>query len=59
MTFPPAKILLAGEGSKDAALAARASVDVALKTGAELHVIHAWHSVPSTRFESYIRTKLG
>jgi len=58
MTFPPAKILLAGDGSEDAALAARAAVDLARKTGCELHVVHAWHSVPYTRFESYIRPQL-
>ncbi len=52
------KILLASEGSEDAALAARAAVDVTLKTGTELHVVHAWHSVPSTRFKSYIRAQL-
>jgi nucleotide-binding universal stress UspA family protein len=58
MTFPPAKILLAAEGSDDAALAAKAAVEVAMKTGAELHVVHAWHPVPSARFESYIRAQL-
>jgi nucleotide-binding universal stress UspA family protein len=57
MTFPPAKILLATDGSEDAALAARAAADMARKTGSELHVVHAWHGVPSTRFQSYIRTQ--
>ena len=52
------KILLAGEGSEDAALAARAAIDIAQKTSSELHVVHAWHYVPSTRFESYIRAQL-
>lgn len=55
----PKKILLATDGSEDAALAARATVDVARGAGAELHVVHAWHSVPSSRFEGYIRTGLG
>jgi nucleotide-binding universal stress UspA family protein len=58
MTSHVMKILLAGEGSEDAALAARAAVDIARKTGSELHVVHAWHSVPSTRFDSYIRAQL-
>lgn len=58
MTLPPAKILLAAEGSEDAALASRAAVDLALRTGAKLHVVHAWHSVPSAHFESYVRAQL-
>jgi nucleotide-binding universal stress UspA family protein len=52
------KILLATDGSEDAALASRAAADLASKTGAEMHVVHAWHSVPSTRMEAYIRSHL-
>ena len=33
----PQKVLLATDGSKDAALAARAAVDVCERTGAQLH----------------------
>ena len=40
----PEKVLLATDGSKDAALAARAAVDVCEGTGAQLHVVHAWQS---------------
>src|SRR5215207_961857 len=58
MNIFPTKILLATDGSEDANLALRAAVDIAEKTGSELHVVHAWHSVPSTRFESYIRAQL-
>jgi len=36
----PAKILLATDGSEDAALAAQAAVSLATDTGAELHVVH-------------------
>jgi len=36
----PAKILLATDGSEDAALAAQAAVSLATDTGAELHVMH-------------------
>ncbi len=36
----PAKILLATDGSEDAALAAKAAVSLAEDTGAELHVVH-------------------
>ncbi len=38
-----AKILLAADGSEDAALASKAAADLSAKTGAELHVIYAWH----------------
>jgi nucleotide-binding universal stress UspA family protein len=43
----PNKILLATDGSEDAALAARAAIELSGETGAELHVVHAWQSVPS------------
>ena len=42
----PDKILLATDGSEDAKLAARAAADLSTKTGAELHLIHAWEYVP-------------
>jgi nucleotide-binding universal stress UspA family protein len=42
----PERILLATDGSGDARLAARAAADLSDKTGAELHVIHAWQYVP-------------
>ena len=38
MSIFPTKILLATDGSKDAKLAARTAVDLADKTGSELHV---------------------
>jgi nucleotide-binding universal stress UspA family protein len=50
--------LLATDGSEDAALATQAAVDIATRTGSELHIVHAWHSVPSTRFEAFIRSQL-
>jgi nucleotide-binding universal stress UspA family protein len=39
-------------------LAGRAAVDLSTQTGSELHVVHAWHSVPSTRFEAFLRGQL-
>lgn len=39
------RILLATDGSKEAALAGRAAADVSGKTGAELHVVHAWQNL--------------
>jgi nucleotide-binding universal stress UspA family protein len=56
------KVLLAIDGSKDAALAARAAVDVCQRTGAELHVVHVWFYLPTARLRPFMRrelTKLG
>jgi len=39
------RILLATDGSENAALAGRAAADVSGKTGAELHVVHAWQNL--------------
>jgi nucleotide-binding universal stress UspA family protein len=52
------KVLLATDASKDAALAARAAVDVCQGTGAELHVVHAWHSVATARLRPFMRAEL-
>jgi nucleotide-binding universal stress UspA family protein len=54
----PEKVLLATDGSKDAALAARTAVDVCEQTGAELHVVHVWHSVPTARLRPFMRAEL-
>lgn len=42
----PRKILLATDGSEDAALAGRAAADIQTRTGAELHLVHAWQGFP-------------
>ena len=42
----PGKILLATDGSEDSAVAARAAVELANDTGAELHVVHVGDSTP-------------
>src|SRR5918997_2530937 len=42
------KILLATDGSEDAALAGRAAADLSNKTAADLHVVHVWTDVPPT-----------
>ncbi len=42
MSVMPKKILVAVDGSKDATLATRAAIDISNKTGAELHIVHAW-----------------
>ncbi len=54
----PTKILLATDGSADATLAAQAAIDMSNGMGSELHIMHAWHSIPTARFESYIRSQL-
>ncbi len=41
MSIFPTKILLATDGSEEAALAAKTAADIAQKTGSELHVVHA------------------
>ncbi len=53
----PEKVLLATDGLESSALASRAAVDLAKGGGAELHVVHVWHTVPSPRFESVIRSR--
>src|SRR5215204_5693 len=45
MSMLPEKILLATDGSEDAARATEAASDLARKSGAELHVVHVWHDV--------------
>ncbi|MEW6637825.1 MAG: universal stress protein [Actinomycetota bacterium] len=42
----PEKILLATDGSGDAALALRAAVDLSVRAGSELHLVHAWRAFP-------------
>jgi nucleotide-binding universal stress UspA family protein len=52
------KVLLATDGLENTTLAAQAAVDLAKKGGAELHVVHAWHTVPSPHFDHVIRSGL-
>lgn len=40
MSIFPTRVLLATDGSEDAALAAQAAAELAEKTGSELHVVH-------------------
>lgn len=49
------RILVATDGSEDAALAIRAAVDLANGTEAELHVVHAWRRVlPAATYSSAV-----
>lgn len=52
----PTKILWATDGSREAALASRAAVDLCRGMGAELHVVHVWTNVLS---EAYPALSLG
>jgi nucleotide-binding universal stress UspA family protein len=45
MDIFPTKILLATDGSEDAALATRAAADLSSRTGSKLYVVHAWEFV--------------
>jgi nucleotide-binding universal stress UspA family protein len=47
MSAFPAKILVATDGSEDAALAVQAAVDLSNETGADLHVAHVGESLPT------------
>jgi nucleotide-binding universal stress UspA family protein len=53
MSIFPTKILLATDGSKEAALAAQAAVDLANKTNSEIHVVHVTMPLyaPSSYYE--------
>lgn len=47
MSHFPTRILLATDGSEDAALARRAAVDISQRTGSELYLLHVWRATPS------------
>lgn len=46
MSIFPTKVLVATDGSEEAALASRAAVELADKTDSELHVVHVGPLVP-------------
>src|SRR5919199_2532736 len=50
MSIFPTRILLAIDGSEEAALATQTAVDIAQKTGSELHVVHARLMLPWTGY---------
>jgi len=54
----PTTILLATDGSEDAARATTAAVDIAKRSGSELHLIHVWHDVHTHRAHAYVRREL-
>lgn len=52
------RMLLATDGSEDAALAARAAVEISGRTGSELYVVHVWRVMASVYFEDLLRAQL-
>ena len=48
----PTKILLATDGSEDATAATWAAVDLARRSGSELHVVHAFEFIPPREYMS-------
>jgi nucleotide-binding universal stress UspA family protein len=58
MSVFPTKILLATDGSEDAAQATEAATDLAKESGSKLHVVHVWHDVPSPYAHKFVRSEL-
>jgi nucleotide-binding universal stress UspA family protein len=52
MSIFPAKILLATDGSKEASLAAHTAVDLADKTGSELHVVFILRTQDTSEYDT-------
>ena len=62
MSITLKKILVATDGSEDAALAVRAAIDLSNKTDAELHVVHTWRNLqpatlPAVATDEYWRAR--
>ncbi len=47
MAFFPTRVLLATDGSPDAALAAGRAIELCEKTGSDLHVVHVGEYLPT------------
>jgi nucleotide-binding universal stress UspA family protein len=58
MSVFPTKILLATDGSEDAAQATEAAADLASKSDSELHVVHVWHDVPGPYRHGFVKREL-
>ena len=54
----PTEILLATDGSEDVARATTAAVDIARRSGSELHLIHVWHDVHTHRAHAFVKREL-
>lgn len=58
MSALPKKVLLATDGSADAALATRAAVNLCKKGGSKLHLVHVWRDVPSPYAHAFVKGEL-
>jgi len=58
MSVFPTRILLATDGSEDAAEAREAAADLVRRTGSELHLVHVWHDVPSPYAHAFVKREL-
>ncbi len=58
MSIFPTKILLATDGSEEAALASQTAADVAEKTDSELHVVHVAYLLPMSSELSYMASRV-
>jgi nucleotide-binding universal stress UspA family protein len=54
----PTKILLTTDGSEGSAQATTAAVDIAKRSGSELHLIHVWHDVHTHRAHAFVKREL-
>ena len=52
------KTLLATDGSENTAQATKAAVDIATRSGSELHVIHVWHDVHTPHAHDFVKREL-
>ena len=54
----PRIVLLATDGSDKVSLAAEEAISITGKTGAELHLVHVWHDIPTAHFRNLVRAEL-
>jgi nucleotide-binding universal stress UspA family protein len=54
----PTKIVLATDGSENTAQATKAAVDIARRSGSELHLIHVWHDVHTPHAHTFVKREL-
>jgi nucleotide-binding universal stress UspA family protein len=54
----PTRLLLATDGSENTAQATTAAVDIAKKSGSELHLIHVWHDVRTPHAHAFVKSEL-
>jgi nucleotide-binding universal stress UspA family protein len=58
VTHFPTRLLLATDGSENAAQATKAAVDIARRRGSEIHLIHVWHDVHTPHAHAFVKSEL-